>query len=121
MRAVPDWCTNRGVLRGLGLTLETVRRFGQMARWIRCRGCGQGLIAVSCTDCGWSLDAYLVAYAHLAGLRELEPLYLFRCPSGCNTALLEHPTTLLVAQAQAAAVQSVARPTQRVGKARLTS
>ncbi len=120
MTALPGWCTDRAILRELGLKLETVRRFGETARWVSCRKCGEGLIALSCTDCAWSLEMYCSALAHLAGLRRLNPLYLFACTNVCNRALIESPpAALLQAQAAEAAVQGVERPLARTRKARV--
>jgi len=109
MKALPNWYRNGAVLRAIGLKLVTVRRFGQKARWISCRACGEGLVALWCSDCRWSLEAYMAAHAHLAALRRLDPLHLFRCPSGCNTALVEQPDAVLVAQAEEATFEKSSR------------
>jgi hypothetical protein len=104
MTALPTWCTDRVILRALGLKLQIVRRFGQTARWISCRACGEGVVALWCTYCGWELAGYTIAYNHLAGLRKLPRLYLLSCPKGCNRAAIENPPAeFLVAQAEAAA------------------
>ncbi|MFN3487086.1 MAG: hypothetical protein ACK44W_16600 [Planctomycetota bacterium] len=120
MTTIPAWIVDPAILRGIGLRLQTVRRFGDTARWISCRRCGEGLVALFCTNCGWSLETYALACAHLARLRSLDPLYLFACRNGCNRTLVEDPPpALLHAQAAEAAAQNVERAPRPGRKARV--
>ncbi|HXG61758.1 MAG TPA: hypothetical protein VNO22_10300 [Planctomycetota bacterium] len=105
------WYSSSLLLSKLGLGLVTVRKYGRAARWIACRACGRGLVALWCSDCGWNLEHYWNAYRHLAAIRKLTQLRLLECPEGCNKRLIDSPPEeILLAQAEEAAAEEAALP-----------
>lgn len=103
------WYSSPHLLSELGIRLVTVRKYGRAARWIACRACGRGLVALWCTDCGWNLEQYWNAYRHLAAIRKLTQLRPLACSEGCNKRLIDNPPEeILVAQAEEAASEEAA-------------
>lgn len=118
------WFCRSSVLRELGLRLAVAVKEGRRAHWLVCVLCGASVACVRCGLDRWNLPDLLKARAHVpaiaAALTEIfRTLAVFRCPSACNSQLINRPSAaVLLAQCQDAAREHVDPRPQRSRKSR---
>ena len=107
----PAWYSEVKAIHALGLRLKRVRRYRQQAWWLLCKTCGESVLALRCSDCGWDIGQMDLVANHVTALRDVRKgLGLFKCSRGCNAARVDDsPSRVLVAQAEEAAAQTSGR------------